>query len=212
MKVQYFNNLRFTRDDKTGYFINSTIHYSMHRYVWEYYNGPIPEGYVIHHTDGNRANNDISNLQCMTLLEHSKLHGEKLTQEERDWKKNNINTKARPEAIKWHKSKKGKEWHKNRIKEQMEQGRTHWQMTDKIIKVCELCGKEFEGYESTNVKNGHIFCSGKCHQKWRRINKVDCEERVCSICGSTFMAVKWSKTQTCSKKCAGILRWKRKGA
>ena len=40
-KYQYFNGLKFTRDDKTGYYLNSTIRKRMHRYVWEFYNGQI---------------------------------------------------------------------------------------------------------------------------------------------------------------------------
>ena len=36
----------------------------LHRAVWEYFHGPIPKGYHIHHMDGNRANNNIENLAC----------------------------------------------------------------------------------------------------------------------------------------------------
>ena len=57
-KYQYFNGLKFTRDDKTGYYLNSTIEKRMHRYVWEFYNGPIPKGYDIHHKDEDKANNE----------------------------------------------------------------------------------------------------------------------------------------------------------
>lgn len=34
----------------------------------------IPEGYVVHHIDGDRHNNDIDNLALMTNSAHSKLH------------------------------------------------------------------------------------------------------------------------------------------
>jgi len=34
-----------------------------HRYIWESHNGPIPEGYHIHHRDGNPLNNRLENLQ-----------------------------------------------------------------------------------------------------------------------------------------------------
>ena len=47
----------------------------IHQLVWEYYNDrPIPEGYVIHHIDGNPKNNIIENLQLMTKPEHDKYH------------------------------------------------------------------------------------------------------------------------------------------
>lgn len=35
----------------------------MHRVIWEYFNGPIPKGEEIDHTDGNGLNN-FENLKC----------------------------------------------------------------------------------------------------------------------------------------------------
>ena len=48
--------------------------YEEHRLVWEKYNGVIPDGYVIHHIDRVKNNNDIKNLQMMTQSDHIKLH------------------------------------------------------------------------------------------------------------------------------------------
>jgi len=45
-----------------------------HRMVWESINGDIPNGYVVHHIDGDRLNNKIENLQLMTISEHSSHH------------------------------------------------------------------------------------------------------------------------------------------
>jgi len=45
-----------------------------HRIVWRNHFGAIPDGYVIHHTDGNPENNDISNLRCMWHADHLRLH------------------------------------------------------------------------------------------------------------------------------------------
>lgn len=45
-------------------------HYSAHRLVWEAFNGPIPEGMVIDHIDGNRSNNALSNLRLVTQSEN----------------------------------------------------------------------------------------------------------------------------------------------
>ena len=46
----------------------------MHRYLWEQANGPIPEGMVIHHVDGDNRNNDLTNLVLVTPQEHSRIH------------------------------------------------------------------------------------------------------------------------------------------
>lgn len=45
-----------------------------HRSVWIKYNGNIPKGQVIHHTNGNKLDNRIENLQMMSLSNHIKLH------------------------------------------------------------------------------------------------------------------------------------------
>lgn len=52
---------------------------TIHRLVYEETYGIIPEGYVIHHIDENKLNNDISNLQMLTPSEHASIHmmGEK---------------------------------------------------------------------------------------------------------------------------------------
>lgn len=46
-----------------------------HVLVWERFNGPVPDGYQIHHLDGEKLNNDIRNLTIVTPLEHKRIHG-----------------------------------------------------------------------------------------------------------------------------------------
>jgi len=53
-----------------------------YRRIWEEAYGKIPvdekgRSYEIHHIDGNRDNNELSNLQCLSIEEHYKLHLEK---------------------------------------------------------------------------------------------------------------------------------------
>lgn len=46
----------------------------LHRLIYESEYGPIPEGHVIHHLDGNKLNNDLDNLIMMDAHEHNVLH------------------------------------------------------------------------------------------------------------------------------------------
>jgi hypothetical protein len=46
----------------------------LHRVIWEQHYGKIPKGYQIHHIDGNKLNNHISNLKLISMSEHSRLH------------------------------------------------------------------------------------------------------------------------------------------
>lgn len=50
-----------------------------YRKLWEQTHGPIPKDefgrtYDIHHIDGNRKNNSIDNLICLSLEDHYKIH------------------------------------------------------------------------------------------------------------------------------------------
>ena len=48
---------------------------TLHRLVWEdFYGCKVPEGFVIHHKDGNKLNNCILNLQLMRKSEHDRFH------------------------------------------------------------------------------------------------------------------------------------------
>jgi len=57
-----------------GYVGNRTVHQWIHRMVWEETNGEIPEGYIVHHNDGNPENNSLDNLQLMTSYAHQSEH------------------------------------------------------------------------------------------------------------------------------------------
>jgi len=46
----------------------------VHRIVWESQSGIIPNGYLLHHKNGDRLDNRLENLEMMTLGEHCKLH------------------------------------------------------------------------------------------------------------------------------------------
>lgn len=49
----------------------------LHRLIYEDYFGEIPNKCFIHHIDGNKTNNDIKNLQCISDSFHKFLHNKK---------------------------------------------------------------------------------------------------------------------------------------
>ena len=50
------------------------VYMSTYRSLWIKTYGSIPDGYEIHHIDGDRTNNDIENLMCVSLEEHYNIH------------------------------------------------------------------------------------------------------------------------------------------
>ena len=62
--------------NQDGYYEISSVkegnfHKLLHRLVWEEHFCKIPDGYVVHHKDGNKLNNDINNLESMSFSEHT---------------------------------------------------------------------------------------------------------------------------------------------
>ena len=45
-----------------------------HVVAWEAAYGPVPDGYRVHHRDGNKQNNVLSNLKLVDALTHKRLH------------------------------------------------------------------------------------------------------------------------------------------
>lgn len=195
-KFQYFNGVKFTRDEKSGYYLNSSIRKRMHRYVWEFYNGEIPEGYQIHHKDKDKSNNDISNLEAVPFSAHAKMHSKEKAAMMHEAMVENLKTNAIPKAVEWHKSEEGRDWHKVHYEN------TKHKLHPEKKMVCEMCGVEYTGKASAENR----FCSNKCKSAWRRKSGIDNETRVCAFCGAEFITNKYSKGETCSRACANKKR------
>lgn len=153
--------IQFHKDCNTGYWVNNTQGtLRLHREKLRLELGLTKEqmkNYDVHHIDGNKDNNDISNLQLINKIKHVTMHAEKQVQE-------------------------------------------------KIIKICEGCGEEYES--SSNIAHRQRFCSEKCKMRWRRANGVNKkEERVCLNCGELFTCEKSTPTKFCSRHCAGVWRY-----
>ena len=178
-KHQKFDGVTY-KQNKNGHFGR------IHRAVYHYYFGDIPEGYEIHHIDENKANNDISNLVMLTKLEHRQLHI--------------------PKGQSFYKQKKificencGKEYEafdvgNNRFCSAECMYKVAYRERKTIIKTCPRCGKQFY-----TKKEKQIYCSrscgGKNPKKCRRIKKI------CPICGKEFETRLSVNRPTCSREC-----------
>ena len=75
------------------------------------------------------------------------------------------------------------------------------QVNEKIIKVCEYCGEEYQS--SSNVAHKQRFCSNKCKARYRRANGLNNTIRICKNCGKEFICDNTSKKVFCTRRCAG---------
>ena len=197
-----FNGRLYYLRESQGYYYSPRKDRSgldmLHRMVFIHYNGEIPKGYCIHHKDGNKGNNDISNLECVKRSEHSHYHGVNAPEELAEFRKRNLEENARPAANIWHGSAEGREWHKQHYE----------QMKDKLYEevecVCVVCGKTFTAHQKTGSK----CCSKACRAKERRMSGIDNETRICENCGKEFVTSRFSKARFCSKQCSADTRKK----
>lgn len=71
-KLWYESHPEETRAIKRRWELENIL---QHRKIWEnYFRVTIPEGFVIHHKDGNHENNEPHNLLALPRGEHTKLH------------------------------------------------------------------------------------------------------------------------------------------
>jgi len=200
-----FNGMKFYRYPDSGnlsdrkYFrafpIRGNQCVYLHRAMWERENGNIPDGFDIHHIDGDHLNNTLGNFDCIPQTAHMSEHSKK-------WYADPENKKyviqhledIRPMTKKWHASEEGIEWHR-------EHAKTSINTIPDTLHTCEFCGKK---YMSPDLGHNR-FCSNKCKSAYRRQSGTDNVDRICVVCGTTFKINKYYKTKTCSRSCSGKL-------
>lgn len=168
-----FNNRKFYLCPENGYYEakitigNKRITLRLQRVVWEFYNGAIPENCHIHHIDGNKQNNDISNLKLVSASEHAKIHSKKANKE--FWhseKMRKASEKGREECKKWHNSETGKKWHSEHQKETVRK--------NIIKKICTDCGGSFNTWHDVREQS---LCR-KCRDKLFHRKKQDDKKQI----------------------------------
>ncbi|MBQ2175377.1 MAG: HNH endonuclease [Alphaproteobacteria bacterium] len=134
----------------------------LHVAIWEYYSKQqVPEGYIIHHKDGNYLNNDFSNLECISQKEHFKRHRQAKIERGKSQEQIEHLEKIREKATEWHKSSEGSKWHKEHAKTTLAKA---WAYREN--KICAVCNKEYIAKSPLSQ-----YCSKPCRTKAYRTRK-----------------------------------------
>jgi hypothetical protein len=133
--VKKNNGYYYTKVDEKPVFL--------HRYIYEKETGKtIPEGFQIHHIDGNHYNNDISNLVMVEQEIHYAYHRNKRKEDlEKKWEKNRTIPFGPPDDC-----KELREW------------------------VCIVCGKKMSANREPSERDK--ICSDECDAKRRNAKRM----------------------------------------
>ena len=160
-ETQVFLDRRYNRypDSKRKahrlYFARAGGHHLLHRDVWIHFNGPIPVGHEIHHKDENPANNDITNLECITIKEHRARHRIAMLRWMYSDEAKAMRRHARELAKDWHRSEEGRAWHRQHAQD----------ILDPRACVCRWCGKEFIAKRKNAV---NYCCNSHSSSHWQK--------------------------------------------
>ena len=168
---------------------------ALHRELWKSAHGAIPDGYEVHHIDGDTSNNAMDNLECLSELDHQCNHERTKSEEYKQARLKQLDA-ARLKSTEWHATEEGKEHHKHL-------GVWTWRVRKLHTLVCEYCGKK---YNTKDTKSTARFCSNNCKVQSRRVSGVDNEDRTCAWCSNVFRVNKYSKTRFCGGSCAAYHR------
>ena len=72
LPFRMFRGRKFTRRVNGYYAATEGDREYLHRVMWIASNGPIPDGFDIHHRDHDRTNNVLSNFECLEKAEHAR--------------------------------------------------------------------------------------------------------------------------------------------
>lgn len=215
---QKFNGLIY-RIDKTNHYRTQA---QIHRDIWEYYFGKIPENHLIHHRDFNPENNSIENLIPLTIPEHREVHNIEAPKQKvscvicgKEFETyNGAKYCSRPCreiaeseektcpycGKKFLNNQRGQKYCSRRCG-QKARNQKRKENRDSQTFICRFCNREYKGIESP--LNG--FCSKICQSRFRYQSIK--EIRTCPVCGKEFEVPKHNPAKTCSNSCGNHLRW-----
>jgi len=195
-KNAMLDGIRFTRDEKTHYYLSTTkiknSRKRLHVYVWESNNNVVPSGFVVHHIDHDKSNNNLDNLKIICKKEHGVYHTSKLTKEQKEKRLESFLINALPKAAAWHSTEKGKKWHGEHSKQ-------IWANKKEVPHKCDCCNSVFMSKRLKNKRS--VFCSNACKSAERRKSGVDNETKCCVLCNGKFETNKYASRKYCSELC-----------
>ncbi|MFW9602453.1 MAG: HNH endonuclease [Prevotella sp.] len=169
----------------------------LHQYVYEEDNGPIPQGYDVHHRNENKSDNSISNLELLTMAEHQEEHLEQNRQNGFRLSKYVEEHFDEVQGL----AKLGKKG--------LYTGRAKRKKLARGHIDCGYCGESFIPHNKARTDTK--YCSTTCRDAGNRAAK---EPTKCSDCGELFEAVskhakKCPECRTASRsKAINVLYWK----
>ena len=156
-----FNGKRYNRYPESNnpahrrYF--SRTGHRLHKDVWEFHNGPVPEGFHVHHIDGDTTNNSIENLACISRKEHKAEHREELVARNKSPRQLEHLAKIRDLASQWHRSEEGRAWHREHAKTSLAKAVATPKTYPEINFQCVWCGVQAKAKSPRRR-----FCGTKC--------------------------------------------------
>ena len=189
-KHQKFDGITYNTKDNGRY----TKNLQLHRMVYTYHCGEIPESYEIHHIDHNPANNNISNLQCLTKNQHMSIHNSKA---------DTVHLTCLNCGKTFTFSKRGR-----KLFCSIQCGNEHRAKNPELYeeRVCEYCGKTFTVLKSLKVTCCSRACGARLHWKKER-EKIGKPEpariKTCPVCGKEFQVPSTNPNKKCCSTSCG---------
>lgn len=180
VEVVVFNGATYRRypnakkPNHRRYFMRAGGRRMLHRDIWEFLNGPIPDGYDIHHKDGDPSNNDPDNLEPILRSEHRRHHSEQNRGKCSDAQREHLE-RVRDRASQWHRSTEGRAWHEQNTKKHFQHGgaaQTALRAAREEVRknpyknTCVVCGVVFDAFTRKTQ-----FCSNTCVHRKRRADR-----------------------------------------
>jgi len=166
----------------------------LHRKVWSDHNGPIPEGMVVHHRDGDKGNNEISNLTLLENGYHARQHAQKRYDDPIEYTKWLEQVKAKAETTAAaHRTSEARKNH-------AEANAETWKNSPVREFNCDVCGTLF----SARTREFAKYCSNACKlTAARREKRYRDDPRKCAWCGKEFMGNRHRKWEVCCSVVCG---------